>query len=147
MQLESYDLITLAETSWDEMHNWSIANDVYELFRRDRQERRGEDVVLYVKEWIDYTELSLKSSDGLVESLWVKIMGQATKGSLVVGVYYRLPDKEDDVDKLLLQLQEAPCSQALILLGDFNHAGICWKSSTASCKQSRRLLERVKDNF
>ncbi|GAB0178027.1 hypothetical protein GRJ2_000268000 [Grus japonensis] len=37
--------------------------------------------------------------------------------------------------------------EALILLGYFNHPDICWKSSTASCKQSRRLLECIKDNF
>ena len=37
--------------------------------------------------------------------------------------------------------------QALILLQDCSHPDICWKSGTTSCKQSRRLLERVKDNF
>ncbi|KAK4825884.1 hypothetical protein QYF61_003158 [Mycteria americana] len=35
----------------------------------------------------------------------------------------------------------------LILLGDFNHSDICWKSSTASCRQSRRLLQCIEDNF
>ncbi|KAK4811192.1 hypothetical protein QYF61_019823 [Mycteria americana] len=59
-----------------------------------------------------------------------------------------LPDQGEDVDEaFLLQLQEASCSQALILLGDFNHPDICWKSGTASCKQSRRLLECTEDNF
>ncbi|KAK4814213.1 hypothetical protein QYF61_012552 [Mycteria americana] len=47
----------------------------------------------------------------------------------------------------LLQLQEASRLQALVLLGDFNHPVICWKSSTASYRQSRRLLECTKDNF
>jgi len=46
-----------------------------------------------------------------------------------------------------LQLQEASQSQALVLLEDFNHPYICWKSSTASCRQSRRLLECTEDNF
>jgi len=31
--------------------------------------------------------------------------------------------------------------------GVFNHSDICWKSSTASCRQSRRLLERIEGNF
>ncbi|KAK4810519.1 LOW QUALITY PROTEIN: hypothetical protein QYF61_004482, partial [Mycteria americana] len=58
------------------------------------------------------------------------------------------PDQGEPVDEeFLLQLQEASRSQALILLGDFNHPDICWKSSTASCKQSRRLLECIEDNF
>lgn len=34
-----------------------------------------------------------------------------------------------------------------MLLKDFNHPDICWESSTVSCKQSRRLLECVEDNF
>jgi len=31
--------------------------------------------------------------------------------------------------------------QVLILLGDFNHPDICWKSSMLSCRQPRRHLE------
>lgn len=49
LQLESYSLIAVTETWWDEMHNWSIAIDGHKLFRRDRQRRRGEGVALYVK--------------------------------------------------------------------------------------------------
>ena len=37
--------------------------------------------------------------------------------------------------------------QALLLLGDFNHPNIFWKSSTASCRQSRTLQESIKDNL
>ncbi|PKU45711.1 nedd4-binding protein 2-like 2 [Limosa lapponica baueri] len=47
----------------------------------------------------------------------------------------------DSVDK------KALCLQALVLLGDFNHPNICWKSNRASCRQSRRLLECIKDNL
>ena len=66
----------------------------------------------------------------------------------MVGVYYRPPDQGEPIDEtLLLQLQEALCSQALILLVDFSHPNICWKSSMASCGQSRRLLECIEDNF
>ena len=60
----------------------------------------------------------------------------------MVGVYYKLPDQGEPIDEaFLLQLQEASRSQALVLLGDFKHPNICWKNSTAGCKQSRRLLE------
>ncbi|PKU32580.1 nedd4-binding protein 2-like 2 [Limosa lapponica baueri] len=44
-------------------------------------------------------------------------------------------------------LQEASCSKALVLLGDFNYPNICWKSNTASCRQSRRFLECLDNNF
>ena len=34
--LESYDLVAITETWWDESHDWSVAIDGYRLFRRDR---------------------------------------------------------------------------------------------------------------
>jgi len=33
------------------------------------------------------------------------------------------------------------------MLRDFNHPDICWKNSMASCRQSRRLLQCIQDNF
>ena len=66
----------------------------------------------------------------------------------MVGVYYRLPNQGEPIDEaFLLQLQEALRLQALILLGDLNHPNIWWKSSTASCRRSRRLLGCVEDNI
>lgn len=90
----------------------------------------------------------MKSNYEQVESLWVRMRGQANKGNLMVGVYYKPPDQGEDVDKMfLLQLQNASCLQAVILLEDLNHPDICWKYSTENCKQPSRLLERVKDCF
>ncbi|PKU32066.1 rna-directed dna polymerase from mobile element jockey- hypothetical protein [Limosa lapponica baueri] len=60
--LGSYDLVAITETWWGKSHDWSAAIDGYELFRRDRQGRRGGGVALYVKEWIESEELSLKNS-------------------------------------------------------------------------------------
>jgi len=37
--------------------------------------------------------------------------------------------------------------QAVFLLGDFNYSDVSWKSSTVSCRQCRRILECIKDNF
>ena len=34
--LESYDLVALTETWWDEPHDWTAAINSYKLFRRDR---------------------------------------------------------------------------------------------------------------
>ena len=82
----------------------------------------------------------------MVESLWVKIREGSTKD--MVGVYYRPPDQGEAVDEaFLLQMWEASCSRALILVGDFNHPDICWKDHTESCKRSRRLVESIDDNF
>lgn len=48
---------------------------------------------------------------------------------------------------LLLLVQEASPSQAVILLGDFNHLDVCQIRNTAGCTQSRRLLDYVEDIF
>ena len=40
-QMENYELIAIAETWWDELHDWSAVINVYKLFRRERQRRRG----------------------------------------------------------------------------------------------------------
>ncbi|GAB0202999.1 hypothetical protein GRJ2_002765500 [Grus japonensis] len=32
-------------------------------------------------------------------------------------------------------------------MGDFNHPDICWRDNAAECKQSRKFLECVNDNF
>lgn len=72
----------------------------------------GAGVAFCVKRWIDHTDLSLKDSVWQDESLLEKIRVQVNKENLVVGIYYRPPDQEEDVDEeFLLQLQEAPCSQ------------------------------------
>ncbi|PKU33327.1 rna-directed dna polymerase from mobile element jockey- hypothetical protein [Limosa lapponica baueri] len=41
MLLESYDIVAITETWWDESYDWSVAIDGYKLFRRDRQGTRG----------------------------------------------------------------------------------------------------------
>jgi len=42
VQLESYNLITVTETWWDDSHEWSAAIDGYKLFRRDSKEGKVE---------------------------------------------------------------------------------------------------------
>lgn len=53
VQLENYDIVATMETCWDGSHNWSDAMDGYQVFRRERQGRRGGEVALYVRECFD----------------------------------------------------------------------------------------------
>ncbi|GAB0181056.1 hypothetical protein GRJ2_000570900 [Grus japonensis] len=58
------------------------------------------------------------------------------------------PDQDEEVDEAFYrQLEVASRSQALVLMGDFNHPDICWKSNTARHAQSRRFLQSIDDNF
>ncbi|KAF4803712.1 hypothetical protein TURU_013810 [Turdus rufiventris] len=142
VMLESYDLVVITDTWWDE-----ATIDGYRLLKRDRRGRRGGGVDLFFKKCIDYEEMSPENSHEQDKSLWVRIRDRGNKGNLA-GVYYRLPSQGEPIDKaFLLQLQETSYSQGLILLRDFNYPDICWESSTVSCRQSRRLLECMEDNF
>ncbi|KAJ7416114.1 glycerol kinase [Pitangus sulphuratus] len=74
--------------------------------------------------------------------------GQTSKGDTVVGVCYRPPEQEEEVNEAFYrQLEAASQSQALVLVGDFNYSDICWRNNTVKHKQSKRFLESIDDNF
>lgn len=63
---------------------------------------------------------------------------------------YLLQDtcEEEEVDEVSYgQLDVASWSQALILLGDFNHPDFCWRDNTAQHRQSRKLLQITENKF
>ncbi|GAB0205364.1 hypothetical protein GRJ2_003002000 [Grus japonensis] len=69
-------------------------------------------------------------------------------GDTVVGVYYRPPDQEEEVNEAFYrELEVASRSLAFIFIGDFNCPDICWKGNTARHAQSRRFLQSIDDNF
>ncbi|GAB0176868.1 hypothetical protein GRJ2_000152000 [Grus japonensis] len=105
-------------------------------------------VALYVREQLECMELCLGMDDELTESLRVRIKEQTGMGDIVVGICYRPPDQEEQVDEALYRQAEAPSrSQALVLIGDLNHPDICRKDNTARDKQYRVFLESTDDKF
>ena len=97
---------------------------------------------------INSFSLLLGANKEQVESLWFRIKGQAHKGDITVGVYYRPPDQEEEVDEAFYrQLQAASQSQALVLMGDFNHPDISWEDHKSRQAQSRRCLQSSDDNM
>jgi len=103
-------------------------------------------VALYVRECFDCIELD--DCDDKVECLWVKMRGKANKADILLGVCYRPPNQDEEVDEVFCRrLAEVSRSLALVLAGDFNLPDICWKYDTAVRKQSRRFPECVDDNF
>lgn len=141
--LENQDMVAIAETWWDDFHNWSTASDGYKLFRRDRQRRREGDTYLNQERSRMWSDYSLRTAQ--VERLQVGVRDQGNKANLVTGIYFSLPDQAKPLNEVFyFQLQEALESQALILLGDPH---ICWQSIAAICRQCRRVSECTKNNF
>ncbi|KAK4831258.1 hypothetical protein QYF61_016728 [Mycteria americana] len=102
--------------------------------------------VLLLHTWMGKKSEGHMSLVSLYATSWIQ--APANNKPPVAVLVGRLPNQWEPLDEVfLLQLWEASRSQALILLEDFNHLDICWKSGTASCKQSRRLLEYIEDNF
>ncbi|GAB0209553.1 hypothetical protein GRJ2_003421000 [Grus japonensis] len=144
--LQGCDLIGITERWWDGSYDWSVGMEGYRLFRKDRQGRQGGGVALYINDQLECMDLHLGMDEELTKSLWVRIKGRA--GDIIVGVCYRPPDQGDQADEALYrQIGAASCSQALVLMGDFNHPNIYWRGNTAGHKQSRRFLESTDDNF
>ncbi|RMC19243.1 hypothetical protein DUI87_03849 [Hirundo rustica rustica] len=95
-------------------HSWSTALHVYKLFRRDRQGIRGGGVALYIKKAFD--TIGIETNEDGVECLWVRIKGKANKADILLGVCYRPPNQEEEVDNLLYQqLENVSGSSALVL--------------------------------
>ena len=87
-QSESYDIIGVTETWWDNSHDWRITMDGYRLFRKDRQGRRGRGAALYVKENLECIEVNYGDCGSPIKCLWVKIRGVVSKWDLTVGICY-----------------------------------------------------------
>jgi len=86
IQQDGYDLVAITETWWDSSHDWHAVMDGYRTFRKDSPTRRGGEVALYVREQLECIELGLGADEEGVESLLVRIKGQAHKGDITVGV-------------------------------------------------------------
>ncbi|GAB0205636.1 hypothetical protein GRJ2_003029200 [Grus japonensis] len=146
--LQGYDLIGITETWWDSSYDWSVGMEGYRLLRKDRQGKQGGSIALYVNDQLECMELHLGMDEEPTESLRVRIKGRAGAGDTIAGVCYRPPDQGDQADEALYrQIGAASQSQALVLMGDFNHPDICWRDNAAEHKQSRKFLECVNDNF
>ncbi|KAK4832290.1 hypothetical protein QYF61_021689 [Mycteria americana] len=146
VQSESYDIIGITETWWDNSHDWRIMMDGYKLFHKDRQGRRGGGVVLYVNENLECTEVNYGYCGSPIECLWVKIRGVISKGDLRVGNCYQPPNQDAKANEAIFgSVKQDSGQQNLVLMGDFSYPDICWKNNTAAHMSSIKFLECVED--
>jgi len=76
-------------------------------------------------------------------------LAQTNKGHLVVRVYYRLPDQGEPMGgrRVASVTRNFVLAGSRIPMRDLNHLDIYWESNTASCRQSRSLLECLENNL
>ncbi|KAF4803676.1 hypothetical protein TURU_013867 [Turdus rufiventris] len=123
-QHQSYDVVAIRKTRWDDSHSWNTALDGYKPFKRNRKGRRGGGVALYIRE--AFVAIGIEMNDNQVECLWVRIKGKANKADILLGVCYCPPNQGEEVDNLFYkQLDNISGSSAIVLVGHFNLPDIC----------------------
>ena len=113
------------------------------MFRRDRIGRRGGGVILYVKESIQAYEIKLESKAD--EAVWCKIVSGNSK--LTIGLVYRSPNiNEADNTKIQNAIKEVSKGECIIM-GDFNHGHIQWKSLESTGGDDQQFLFLIQESF
>lgn len=81
------------------MQTCNTIMDVYVPFRKDRSATWGGRLAHYVRQQLECVEFCLGMSDEPMESLSVRIKEQASTGEVIVGIYYRPPEQEEQADE------------------------------------------------
>ena len=145
---ENPDIIGITET-WCNTNNFNSeynVNDNYTVLRKDRQTNTtGGEVMLLIKKNLSVTETNYPEEDIGTESLWCTIKTGINK-FLKVGICYT-PRRNDSIDLRIAKEIEWASKSEVVIMGDFNYAGINWETSQASCKDGDTFIETLRDNF
>ena len=123
--------------SWanEDIVDAELALTGYVMFRKDRRERRGGGVILYIKESIQAYEITMKS-----EAIWCNIVTR--NSTLTIGVVYRSPNigQEEDV-KLQKAISEVSKGESLESAGGDDHQFLLL---TQDCFLTQHDLEQTR---
>ena len=126
---QKFDIITLSET-WlkNDEHLLEYANlPGYKFSYRNRDEKRGGDIGLYIKDYITYKiRNDIISPDDALEHLWVEVKDKNKKSPYLIGIVYQ-PSSEnakkiqwiEKIDAVLPSIKSTQDS-TIILTGDTN---------------------------
>lgn len=144
------DILALTET-WlhDQITDSEILPDRFNfnIYRRDRHQKRGGGVLLAVKKTISSFVIETESP---IEIIWASCM--TSTSNILIGVCYRPPDASrsfiDDLhDSINLALKKYQ-GHEVYLLGDFNYPQIDWPLLSSTCSSSTDFLNLTLDfNF
>ena len=131
-------VILLTET-WlnSEIPDSMVTINNYSLLRKDRQNRKGGGVAIYVEREPDDTPTTVTPihdlSDDETETLWVEL--QLNQQTLTIGVIYRPPSNvvtENDI-RILEQIKKAnERKNTIMIFGDFNLPTLKWPHPTTN---------------
>ena len=94
----------------------------YVMFRKDRLGRRGDWVILYIKESIQAYKIKFEKEAECEEAVWCNIVtGNST---LTVGLVYRSSNISIEENEKVHNAIKEVSKRDLIINGDFNHGHI-----------------------
>ena len=142
--MNEWDIIAITET-WLDLTNKDFIGEYkikgYSLFHKDRVNKIGGGVLIYVRETLNPVEVETNTMHEIIS-----IDLRLTKSIRIILVY-RAPKQTNQLDldlcKVLTKLIEGKIS---ILMGDLNCPSINWESETANADDSI-ILDFYKDNF
>ena len=141
---EKPNIIGITET-WEnsKIENSEISFEGYQTFRKDRKDRIGGGVLLYIRNDIKAVRREIFEHIE-AETIWCEIFigGEGT----LIGVSYRSPTSSVKEDEILFQMIGNASDKKLMLMGDFYFGNINWITHEA-CGQSKNFLDCVNDNF
>ena len=92
----TFDILTLSET-WLQNNTHQIAHvqiPGYSLVFKNRCEKRGGGVAVYIREELKYKERNyLMRVEPFVEHIWIEISGKNKNSNVLLGVFYQ-PDSD-----------------------------------------------------
>uniref|UniRef100_A0A0X3PRH0 Endonuclease/exonuclease/phosphatase domain-containing protein n=1 Tax=Schistocephalus solidus TaxID=70667 RepID=A0A0X3PRH0_SCHSO len=127
----SPDIISVTET-WLSQHvdDREVNMAGYQLFRKDRKERKGGGVLTYVKSEITVLDKTYKLAP-TSEAIWLSVKVPGTS-SLDVLTVYRPPRRDPVADAYLLEeLEKIATRLDILIMGDFNAPHIDWSLTCA----------------
>ena len=115
------------------------------MLRKDRRERRGGGVIIYIKEYIKAYEITLKNEADCAEAILCNIV--IKNSTLTIKVFYRSPNigQEEGVklQKAIREVSKREC----VIMGDFNHGHIQWNTFESAGGDDHQSLLLTLDCF
>ena len=143
-QRNGVDIMTLSET-WliKGIDDGEIELPGYSIIRRDRGERIGGGVIIYIRDGLVFTERNDFHNNN--EAIWIQVNRSRCK-PLIIGCIYRPPNQQ--VDKFLEDFNNSSAGieshSDKIILGDFNIDYSSKKKRNAN-QSDRRKLKGIAD--
>ena len=115
------------------------------MFRRDRIGRTGGGVILYVKESSQAYEIKLEREAYCDEAVWCKII--SGNSTLIISIVYRNPNIIEEDNTKIQSAKKEVSKEECIIMGDFNHGHIQWKSLESTGGEDQQFLFLIQDSF